>query len=72
MSAVPTPRAPNTGGVGPVECDPASGSGIVINDSIVLVTTIDERMQHEARATAVVNGSCDRLRAVILGFGGAR
>ena len=41
-------------------------SGIVINDSIVLVTTIDERMQQEERVEAVVNGTCDRLRAVIL------
>ncbi|MEQ8493162.1 MAG: efflux RND transporter permease subunit [Gammaproteobacteria bacterium] len=41
-------------------------SGIVINDSIVLVTTIDERMREEPRFDAVVNGSCDRLRAVVL------
>lgn len=41
-------------------------SGIVINDSIVLVTTIDERLQTEARLPAVVNGSCDRFRAVLL------
>ncbi|MEQ8661449.1 MAG: efflux RND transporter permease subunit [Gammaproteobacteria bacterium] len=41
-------------------------SGIVINDSIVLVTTVDERMQEESRFDAVVNGSCDRLRAVVL------
>jgi len=41
-------------------------SGIVINDSIVLVTTIDERMQEEERLDAIVNGACDRLRAVIL------
>jgi len=41
-------------------------SGIVINDSIVLVTTIDERMQEEERVDAIVNGACDRLRAVIL------
>ena len=41
-------------------------SGIVINDSIVLVTTIDERLQNEDRLEALVNGSCDRLRAVLL------
>ncbi|MCB1746158.1 MAG: efflux RND transporter permease subunit [Gammaproteobacteria bacterium] len=41
-------------------------SGIVINDSIVLVTTIDERLAGEPRLAAVVNGACDRLRAVIL------
>lgn len=41
-------------------------SGIVINDSIVLVTTIDERMREEPRLEAVVNGACDRLRAVVL------
>jgi multidrug efflux pump subunit AcrB len=41
-------------------------SGIVINDSIVLVTTIDERLQNETRLDALVNGSCDRFRAVLL------
>ncbi len=41
-------------------------SGIVINDSIVLVTTIDERLLNESRIEALVNGSCDRLRAVLL------
>ena len=41
-------------------------SGIVINDSIVLVTTIDERLHNESRIDALVNGSCDRLRAVLL------
>jgi multidrug efflux pump subunit AcrB len=41
-------------------------SGIVINDSIVLVRTIDSRMANEAKFDAIVNGSCDRLRAVIL------
>ena len=41
-------------------------SGIVINDSIVLVTTIDHQRQSESLFSAVINGSCDRLRAVIL------
>jgi multidrug efflux pump subunit AcrB len=41
-------------------------SGIVINDSIVLVRTVDERTPNEGLLEAVVNGSGDRLRAVIL------
>lgn len=42
-------------------------SGIVINDSIVLVSTIDDRRRHgEPVLDAIVDGSCDRLRAVIL------
>ena len=41
-------------------------SGIVINDSIVLVTTIDERLRSEVLIEALTNGSCDRLRAVLL------
>ena len=42
-------------------------SGIVINDSIILVTTIDERLgQGEDPIEAIVGGAQDRLRAVIL------
>ena len=41
-------------------------SGILINDSIVLVTTIVERLRTESLIEALVNGSCDRLRAVFL------
>jgi multidrug efflux pump subunit AcrB len=42
-------------------------AGIVVNDSIILVTTIDERIRGgEHFREAVVNGTCDRLRAVIL------
>ncbi|MEM7467899.1 MAG: efflux RND transporter permease subunit [Pseudomonadota bacterium] len=41
-------------------------AGIVINDSIVLVTTIEQRRAEEPLFSAAVNGSCDRLRAVIL------
>ena len=41
-------------------------AGIVINDSIVLVTTIEQRRENEALMSAAVNGACDRLRAVIL------
>ena len=42
-------------------------AGIVVNDSIILVTTIDERLRRgEDFVTAVVDGTRDRLRAVIL------
>ena len=42
-------------------------AGIVVNDSIILVTTIDERIgAGEGLHDAIVNGSADRLRAVIL------
>ena len=41
-------------------------SGIVVNDSIVLVSTIDERMKTTPPREAVIDGSCDRLRAVLL------
>lgn len=42
-------------------------SGIVVNDSIILVSTIDERISGgEEIIPAIVNGSQDRLRAVLL------
>ena len=42
-------------------------SGIVINDSIILVSTIDERIDRgEPLEEAIVDGTRDRLRAVIL------
>ncbi len=42
-------------------------SGIVVNDSIILVRTIDERISNgEPTIGAIKNGACDRLRAVIL------
>ena len=42
-------------------------SGIVINDSIILVSTIDEHLAAgESVTAAIVQGACDRLRAVIL------
>ena len=41
-------------------------AGIVINDSIVLVTTIDARRESETIEQAAVNGARDRLRAVFL------
>jgi len=42
-------------------------SGIVVNDSIILVSTIDERIGGgENPVNAIVAGACDRLRAVFL------
>ncbi len=42
-------------------------SGIVVNDSIILVTTIDERLRRgEPLYRAIVDGARDRLRAVFL------
>ncbi|MDJ0950568.1 MAG: efflux RND transporter permease subunit [Alphaproteobacteria bacterium] len=42
-------------------------SGIVVNDSIILVTTIDERIRSGQEAiSAITDGACDRLRAVML------
>ncbi|MEM9437258.1 MAG: efflux RND transporter permease subunit [Pseudomonadota bacterium] len=40
--------------------------GIIINDSIVLVTTIDEYAEERGLFPAIVDGACDRLRPVIL------
>lgn len=42
-------------------------SGILVNDSIVLVTTIDERLPAaEDPYAAIVDATCSRLRAVLL------
>ena len=41
-------------------------TGIVINDSIVLVTTIDERAEGRGLVPAIVDGTADRLRPVLL------
>ncbi|MGI9379702.1 MAG: efflux RND transporter permease subunit [Methyloligellaceae bacterium] len=41
-------------------------AGIIINDSIVLVTTIDERKLQKDMFSAIIEGTCNRLRAVIL------
>jgi len=42
-------------------------SGIVVNDSIILVSTIDERLAAgKPHMEAIIDGACDRLRAVIL------
>lgn len=40
--------------------------GIVINDSIVLVTTIDEYAAERGLTPAIIDGVADRLRAVLL------
>jgi multidrug efflux pump subunit AcrB len=40
--------------------------GIIINDSIVLVTTVDEYGRERALAPAIVDAACDRLRPVLL------
>ena len=41
-------------------------SGIIINDSIVLVTTIDEYAQKRGLFPAIVDATADRLRPVLL------
>jgi multidrug efflux pump subunit AcrB len=41
-------------------------TGIIINDSIVLVTTIDEYAEERGLIPAIVDGTCDRLRPVLL------
>lgn len=42
-------------------------AGILVNDSIILVSRIDERLESgESLATACIEGSKDRLRAVLL------
>lgn len=41
-------------------------TGIIINDSIVLVTTIDEHAQERALVPAIIEGAADRLRPVLL------
>lgn len=41
-------------------------SGIVINDAIVLVTTIDRHRCEKSLHDAIADGTCDRLRAVAL------
>jgi multidrug efflux pump subunit AcrB len=40
--------------------------GIVINDSIVLVTTIDDYAKDRGIGPAIIDGVCDRLRPVLL------
>jgi multidrug efflux pump subunit AcrB len=41
-------------------------TGIIINDSIVLVTTIDEYAQERGLRPSIVDGAADRLRPVML------
>ncbi len=41
-------------------------AGIIINDSIVLVTTIDEYAATRGLVPAIVDGTCDRLRPILL------
>ena len=41
-------------------------TGIIINDSIVLVTAIDEHARERGLTPAIVDGAVDRLRAVLL------
>ncbi|WP_458792156.1 efflux RND transporter permease subunit [Yoonia sp. MH D7] len=40
--------------------------GIIINDSIVLVTTVDEYAQERGLIPAIIDGTSDRLRPVLL------
>jgi MFS family permease len=40
--------------------------GIIINDSIVLVTTVDEYAQERGLFPAIIDGTVDRLRPVLL------
>ncbi|SFI95981.1 efflux RND transporter permease subunit [Jannaschia pohangensis] len=41
-------------------------TGIIINDSIVLVTTVDEYAEDRALMPAIVDAVCDRLRPILL------
>jgi multidrug efflux pump subunit AcrB len=41
-------------------------TGIIINDSIVLVTTIDDHAKNRGVIPAIIDGTCDRLRPVLL------
>ena len=41
-------------------------AGIIINDSIVLVTTIDEHNERRGMLPSIVDGATDRFRAVLL------
>ena len=41
-------------------------TGIIINDSIVLVTTIDEYAENRGIVPAIIDGASDRLRPVLL------
>ena len=38
----------------------------MVNNSIILVTTIEQRRASQELHEAIIDGSCDRLRAIIL------
>ncbi len=40
--------------------------GIIVNDSIVLVTTVDQKAKSRGLFPAIIDGACDRLRPVLL------
>ena len=40
--------------------------GIIINDSIVLVTTVDQYARDRGLIPSIIDAACDRLRPVIL------
>jgi multidrug efflux pump subunit AcrB len=41
-------------------------AGIIINDSIVLVTTVDQHAHNRGLIPSIVDAACDRLRPIIL------
>ena len=41
-------------------------TGIIINDSIVLITTIDDYATERGLVPSIIDGACDRLRPVLL------
>jgi len=41
-------------------------TGIIINDSIVLVSTVDEYAKDRGFVQSIIDGACDRLRPVVL------
>jgi multidrug efflux pump subunit AcrB len=41
-------------------------AGIIINDSIVLITAIDKYREDRSLSQAIIDGTCDRLRPVLL------
>jgi multidrug efflux pump subunit AcrB len=41
-------------------------AGIIINDSIVLVTTVDQYARERGLMPSIVDAACDRLRPVLL------
>ena len=41
-------------------------TGIIVNDSIVLISTIERRARHQPVRNAILDGAADRLRPVLL------